>query len=231
MKKQLALLIVLLLVPLSTSAQDFCEGNFDYDQDVDGSDAFTFKMDFGRSLLKNPCPPDGPAPVPKTGQFASYYLLDDGELQKGVEWPFPRFTDNFDGTITDNLTGLIWLKNANCFGERTWGLALTDVWALSSGDCGLQDGSGVFDWRLPNRFELESLLDLGYIVPCLSDTEGIGKWTEGDPFNNVMTGNYWSSTTLSTSPDYAWFVSFHFGSVHQDLKSTSAYVWPVRSGH
>jgi hypothetical protein len=32
----------------------------------------------------------------------------------GVAWPNPRFTDNSDGTVTDNLTGLIWLKNANC---------------------------------------------------------------------------------------------------------------------
>ena len=57
-----------------------------------------------------------PAPVPKTGQTVSYATGDDGDLQKGVAWPDPRFTDNSDGTVTDNLTGLIWLKNANCFG-------------------------------------------------------------------------------------------------------------------
>ena len=27
---------------------------------------------------------------------------DDGELQTGVEWPAPRFTDNLDGTVRDN---------------------------------------------------------------------------------------------------------------------------------
>jgi hypothetical protein len=32
-----------------------CEGNFDGDKDVDGSDAATFKLDFGRSEFKNPC--------------------------------------------------------------------------------------------------------------------------------------------------------------------------------
>ena len=51
MKQIIALVIVLLLVPLTASAQDFCEGNFDYDDDQDGSDAFTFKTDFGRSSL------------------------------------------------------------------------------------------------------------------------------------------------------------------------------------
>jgi hypothetical protein len=33
-----------------------CEGDFDCDGDVDGSDANLFKRDFGRSILKNPCP-------------------------------------------------------------------------------------------------------------------------------------------------------------------------------
>ncbi len=32
-----------------------CEGNFDGDLDVDGSDASTFKMDFGRSKISDPC--------------------------------------------------------------------------------------------------------------------------------------------------------------------------------
>ena len=32
-----------------------CEGNFDGDQDQDGSDAATFKLDFGRSPFFNPC--------------------------------------------------------------------------------------------------------------------------------------------------------------------------------
>ncbi len=61
-------------------------------------------------------PVSAAAPVPRTGQTTSYAVRDDGALQKGVAWPTPRFTDNNNGTITDNLTGLIWLKNANCIG-------------------------------------------------------------------------------------------------------------------
>lgn len=59
------------------------------------------------------------AGVSKTGQTTSYGTRDDGALQKGVAWPNPRFTDNANGTVTDNLTGLIWLKNANCFSSGT----------------------------------------------------------------------------------------------------------------
>ena len=55
MKKILAVLIVLFLVPLTASAQDFCQGNFDYDDDVDGTDAAVFKQHFGRSTFKY-CP-------------------------------------------------------------------------------------------------------------------------------------------------------------------------------
>ena len=38
-----------------------CLGNFNCDDDVDGTDAFLFKMNFGRSTFKNPCPPCTPA--------------------------------------------------------------------------------------------------------------------------------------------------------------------------
>ena len=55
-----------------------------------------------------------PAPVEKTGQTISYATGDDGDLEMGMTWPVPRFTDNEDGMVTDNLTGLMWLKDANC---------------------------------------------------------------------------------------------------------------------
>src|SRR6184192_2353013 len=41
---------------------------------------------------------------------------NDSYLRRGVLWPDPRFTDNGNGSVKDNLTGLIWLKNSNCFG-------------------------------------------------------------------------------------------------------------------
>ena len=63
--------------------------------------------------------------VEKTGQTTSPGTRDDGALQRGVTWPSPRFTDNGDGTVTDNLTGLIWLKDANYDGEKRWTNALT----------------------------------------------------------------------------------------------------------
>ena len=182
-----------------------------------------------------PCPTTTtttpPAPVPKTGQTTSYGTGDDGDLEKGVAWPDPRFTDNGDGTVTDNLTGLIWLKNANCFGIRAWANALTDCNTLNSGECGLTDGSLAGDWRLPNHKELFSLVDAEYYSPALSNTAGTGKWTEGDPFTSVQSTLYWSGTSYAYDPDYAWIVGMYHGNVYYYGKPYYSYVWPVRGGN
>jgi len=54
-------------------------------------------------------------------------------------------------TVTDNLTGLIWLKDANCssfFAPLSW-LMLSSLQWIIRGYCGLTDGSSAGDWRLP----------------------------------------------------------------------------------
>jgi hypothetical protein len=171
------------------------------------------------------------APVPKTGQTTCWDSSgsviscagtgQDGNVQAGVVPPSPRFTDNGDGTITDNLTRLIWLKNANCFGVRAWAQALTDANTLNSGECGLTDGSVEGDWYLPNRNQLMSLLHLGRSNPALPD---------GHPFMNFQPSFYWSSTTFAYSPSNAWFVVFGEGDWNFNGKTAGGFVLPVRGG-
>ncbi len=170
------------------------------------------------------------APVPKTGQTTSYAVGDDGDLQKGVTWPTPRFTDNGNGTITDKLTGLIWTKNANAFGTQTWADALAAANGLADGSGGLSDGSKAGDWRLPNLRELQSLIDYRFYSPALSNTLGTGVWAEGDPFQGVQSSNYWSSTTYTNYTDAAWTVYFLDGFVNSYDESASYSVWCVRDG-
>ena len=169
--------------------------------------------------------------VPKTSQTVCYDAVgsvvscsgtgQDGEYQKGV-MTSPRFTDNGNGTVTDNLTGLIWLKDANCFGQQIWAAALASANNLSNGSCGLSDGSGGGDWRLPNKNELLSLVDSGRYDPALPSDH---------PFLNVNPDYYWSATTYASGTNNAWYVYFYSGSTHPSDKATlTYYVWPVRGG-
>ena len=166
-----------------------------------------------------------PAPVPKSGQTISYAAKDDGAQEKGASWPLPRFRENGNGTVTDLLTGLIWLQKANCMSTKTtWTAALTAAATLNSSECGLTDGSKEGDWRLPQVRELKSLADKGQLNPALP---------VGHPFAGVQADAYWSSTTVYTtdaSPPNAWHVNFSHAYVKNDPKSSTHYVWPVKGG-
>ena len=165
--------------------------------------------------------------IAETGQQASDVGGDDGSERKGAAWPGTRFTDNQDGTVTDNLTGLIWLKNAGCFNPTVWSVALTDVNQLVSGACGLTDHSSAGQWRLPNLNELESMVDVSTSSPAIQ---------VGNPFLNVSTGIYWSSTSYfggqAGSPS-AWAIRFSDGRYMNDSAadvkaSSNNAVWAVK---
>lgn len=143
----------------------------------------------------------------------------DGELQSGVDWPSPRFRDNKNGTVTDRLTGLAWLRLTDCFGAKTWTQALADANSLMTGQCGLSDGSMATDWRLPNAKELLSLVDYGETNPAMP---------KGHPFLGLLPSNYWSSSSLVSHPFLAWFVGMEFGYIFDTGKSNTLLVWPVR---
>ncbi len=172
-----------------------------------------------------------PARLWRTGQSISVAAGDDGDLQRGVSWPDPRFADNGDGTVTDNLTGLVWLRNANCIwtdhqefdldGKVAWQQALDFVAGINDGpyaDC----GAGYTDWRLPNKKELYSLVDYGQKNPAL---------VAGHPFQNVLAWRYWSSSTRYEVPIEAWVVDMAYGDFYSDYKTGGqSAVWPVRGG-
>ena len=162
-----------------------------------------------------------PAPTPQTGQTVSYGARDDGALRSGVASPTPRFADIGNGAVSDNLTGLTWLKNANCFEGKDWGGALTAAATLATGACGLADGSMVGDWRLPNINELWSLVDFGRSSPALP---------AGHPFTAVQANGYWSSSTSANFSTRAWYVNMNVGGMDLNGKTYDGYVWPVRSG-
>jgi hypothetical protein len=161
---------------------------------------------------------DPPAPVPKTGVTTSQRTGDDGYHQKGVASPKPRFMDNGDGTVTDNLTGLMWAKDANlASGSMNWNDAIDYANNLSLGSDGC--GLSYTDWRLPNRFELESLLDLSN-SPALPLPR---------PFKNFEGTYYWSSTTYTNNLNIEGWCLHPAGYWCTHVKDHTYGVWPVRS--
>ena len=52
----------------------------------------------------------------------------------------------------------------------------------------------------------------------------------GDPFTNVQSSTYWSSSTYVSSPAFAWRVNLADGYVDIDVKAYGHHVWPVRGG-
>ena len=154
--------------------------------------------------------------MPKTGQTNSFYPGDDGDQGKGVAWPNPRFADHGNGTVSDNLTGLMWAKNADLWGNVNWETAITN--------CNALELDGHDDWRLPNIRELQSLLDYRNYDPVLPADCSC---------TNVQSDYYWTSTTWGSSASAAWYVHLWDGLVYYEGKSSTEHnhhAWPVRGG-
>ncbi len=156
------------------------------------------------------------APVPVSGQTNSLHFGDDGVHQKGVAVEETRFvvtTNSGDEVVTDLQTGLMWTRNANLDGQKTWTNAVNY--------CSSLEYSDYSDWRLPNVKELQSLIDFGEHSPALP---------EGHPFTNVQPVYYWSGTSNADFGTLAWNVYLSYGHVYSDFKTTTQGVWPVRGG-
>ncbi len=135
--------------------------------------------------------------------------------QRG-EQSSPSFTDNYNGTVTDNKTGLVWQQGESEY--MNWSSALSYCEGLSLG--------GNSDWRLPSIREIESLTDDARCWPAIDTTF----------FPGAHASVYWSSTTYASRPYYAWLVNFLLGSFTDDDKDSSYnlfdnfYVRCVRGG-
>ena len=153
------------------------------------------------------------------GQIAEYTPIPGEDLYENMQYGVPwdtdmRFKDNGDGTVTDDLTGLMWTTNANPNGsECNWNTAINY--------CETYDYAGHSDWRLPNKNELFSLIDFSQFNPALPD---------GHPFSAVQASYYWSSSSYAGGSGNAWYVHMNYGLVSIDGKTYSYYVWPVRAG-
>ncbi len=146
-----------------------------------------------------------------------------------------RWVDNGDGTVTDNLTDLVWEKKTDDGGIHDWDNSYTwstgEPWpgngtAFTAFLGGLNSAggfAGANDWRLPAFGELMTILNQAFpcaTSPCVDSAFG----------SNTQSNFYWSATTNALSPGGAWNVVFSDGELFFSLKDASHYARAVRGG-
>lgn len=120
---------------------------------------------------------------------------------------------SINGIATDSATGLVWQDNSDAKTNRK-------DWDSAKAYCENITLGGYSDWRLPNIYELSTLLDNTkskepYVI------EGI---------KNIVSKYYWSSSIYTELTSHAWDVDFYYGYVNAYNKTNSYYVRCVRAG-
>ena len=155
----------------------------------------------------------------------------DGALQKGVA---NSFTDNGDGTVTDNASGLMWEKLSDDGSIHDKDNTFTWTAAFSTKIATLNTGSfaGYSDWRLPNLNELETLRNLGAASPATFSAfnSACVPACTVTTCSCTLSDALWSSSTSQGTPSLAWGVDFADGTAATGGKATSVGVRAVRGG-
>jgi hypothetical protein len=121
------------------------------------------------------------------------------------------------GAYCDQKTGVVW--------ERTPAGGFFD-WAKAVNHCATLQVGGWKGWSLPMREQLASLLDINSVL-CLGGGLCL---PDGHPFQNVQSAGYWSASTTTGSPTFAWLVNFFFGSALVMNLDANSLAWCVRDG-
>jgi len=121
-------------------------------------------------------------------------------------WASEQYTDNQDGTITDNEKGVMWQKQDD---------GVERVWVDSAGYCDSLDLAGYSDWELPKIHLLEGLIDTGN-SPTIN------------PLFQVKPSYYWSSSVSHTISNSAKYVNFYYGNTYAYSKDNTYYTLCVR---
>ena len=116
------------------------------------------------------------------------------------------YSDNGNGTVTDNVTGLVWERtvNAGSYGQAAAAKYCTDK------------GTG---WRLPTRIELVSLVNVSVLA---------GPAIDQNTFPNTQKEFFWSSSPVAGGPSNSWGVSFEEGQTYAAGKIVPSRVRCVR---
>jgi hypothetical protein len=145
-----------------------------------------------------------------------------------------------NGTVTDTVTGLVWLRDLSCFATaKPYDQANQAAAALANGQCGLTDHSVASDWRLPTKDEWSATVARAVVLGCtggnspsLTNDKGSACLSVGPTsFAGVASVTYWSRSAIEGNPSFAWDAYLVDGGVSGGvLKGVTLRVWPVRGG-
>ena len=168
---------------------------------------------YAAGLLKGTLEAGGGAEL-HSGQTTVYDADGDDATKDGTA---KSYTDNSDGTVTDNHTGLVWQKDHKDNGATlSWAAAIDYAATLENGVDGLTDGSSTGDWRVPSFIELATLPDMSY--PSSSYLNSVFTQTGWD---STCYG-YWSSTTVPSDASSAYYLDSYDGYIDGDGKTSGS---------
>jgi len=163
------------------------------------------------------------------GDLAPVDVPDDGTLQRGAPLKYKLLKD---GTVQDLNTSLIWEVKCIVLCPTLHQFASIYPWTGDGSHDTIWDWldqinaeggtgyAGHHDWRIPNRRELESLVDAQRFGAAINPI-----------FGATASSDYWSSTTVANSTSNAWVVNFGVGAVNDtNAKTTLLFVRAVRGG-
>lgn len=157
--------------------------------------------------------------------------------------PALSYTDNGDGTATDNNTKFIWEvklaandvsgncadptqanRSVHCVNNTyTWSASGTaadgTLFTVFLAELNNSAFAGFSDWCIQNVKRLQSIVDYELVNPSIDPTF---------PGATLQSSNYWSSTTRADNTVDAWSVSFFSGFVVLDFKGNSLFARAVR---
>jgi len=173
---------------------------------------------------------------PPIAEIACSGTGQDGDLRFGAPL---LYVDNGDGTITDTNTRLMWekLSDDGSIHDKDrvylWRNAFaTKIVSLNSPTC----FAGHCDWRLPNRRELDSILNFNGddVLVASAFNSNCGDDSSGNLGCTVLTCSctqsvyFLSSTTWFLSPTHAHVIEFSLGTIQNGSKSGGGAVRAVR---